>query len=90
MNRQVRRIGAFFESQDVLVTPVLATELPALGCLPTDGSDLDAHVASFLRIAPFPLPFNGTGQPAISLPLHWTASGLPPDSAITARIASGS
>jgi amidase len=77
LNRQVRRIGAFFESQDVLVTPVLATELPALGCLPTDGSDLDAHVARFLGIAPFPLPFNGTGQPAISLPLHWTPGGLP-------------
>ena len=61
----------------LLVTPVLATELPALGCLPTDGSDLDAHVARFLGIAPFPLPFNGTGQPAISLPLHWTPGGLP-------------
>jgi amidase len=25
----------------------------------------------------FTLPFNMTGQPAISLPLHWTESGLP-------------
>jgi Asp-tRNA(Asn)/Glu-tRNA(Gln) amidotransferase A subunit family amidase len=47
----------------VLVTPVLATELPPLGCLPTHGSDLDA--------------LNGTGQPAISLPMHWTPAGLP-------------
>jgi amidase len=77
LNRQVRRIGAFFETQDVLVTPVLAVDLPELGCLPTDGTDVDAHLARLLRIAPFPVPFNGTGQPAISLPLHWTASGLP-------------
>lgn len=77
LNRQVRRIGAFFEAQDVLVTPVLATDLPALGCLPTDGTDVDAHVEKILRIAPFAVPFNGTGQPAISLPLHWTAGGLP-------------
>jgi amidase len=77
LNRQVRRIGVFFESQDVLVTPVLAADLPSLGCLPTDGSDIDAHVERLLRLAPFAVPFNGTGQPAISLPLHWTASGLP-------------
>lgn len=77
LNRQVRRIGDFFETHDVLVTPVLATDLPELGCLPTDGTDVDAHIDRFLRISPFPVPFNGTGQPAISLPLHWTASGLP-------------
>jgi amidase len=77
LNRQVRRIGTFFEAQDVLVTPVLATELPQLGCLPTDGSDIDAHTERLLQIAPFTVPFNGTGQPAVSLPLHWTDSGLP-------------
>ncbi len=77
LNRQVRRIGAFFESQDVLVTPVLATDLPPIGCLPTNGSDIDAHIERLLGIAPFAVPFNGTGQPAISLPLHWTAGGLP-------------
>ncbi len=77
MNREVRRIGAFFESHDVLVTPVLAAELPPLGCLPTDATDVDAHIARILEIAPFPVPFNATGQPAVSLPLHWSPVNLP-------------
>jgi amidase len=28
-------------------------------------------------LAPLTAPFNITGQPAISLPLHWTDQGLP-------------
>jgi amidase len=26
---------------------------------------------------PFTPPFNSSGQPAISLPLHWSSAGLP-------------
>jgi amidase len=29
------------------------------------------------RYTPFTGPFNATGQPAITLPLHWNAAGLP-------------
>jgi amidase len=32
---------------------------------------------TFGRIGRFTLPFNATGQPAVSLPLHWTPDGLP-------------
>ena len=42
---------------------------------PTTRSPMSGmHIA---RLASFTWPFDVTGQPAISLPLHWNADGLP-------------
>ncbi len=54
------------EGHDVLVTPVLRQPPWPLG---RTGGAADAGV--------FPGPFSFSGQPAMSLPLHWTPSGLP-------------
>ena len=77
INREVRRIGQFFETVDLLLTPTMAAPPPRLGVLRTDGSDLDLFMANTFGLAPFTPSFNATGQPAISLPLHWSAAGLP-------------
>jgi amidase len=40
----------------------------------------DNALAGLFRSTPFAqwtAPFNASGQPAISLPLHWSADGLP-------------
>jgi amidase len=57
---------------DVLVTPTIAKPPPALGVLSGPGSG-----RRFREYLQFTSQFNLSGQPAISLPLHWTGSGLP-------------
>jgi amidase len=72
-----RRLSQWWaDGHDVLVTPMVATPPFELGWL---GPEVDPSVA-FGRLAgaaSFAMPFNVTGQPAISLPLHWNDDGLP-------------
>ncbi|MEO8857210.1 MAG: amidase [Burkholderiaceae bacterium] len=77
INREVRRVAAFFENTDVLVTPTLASPPIELGTLSSQTMRLDAFHAGMQAFAPFTSVFNATGQPAITLPLHWSADGLP-------------
>lgn len=77
INREVRRIGHFFESVDILLTPTLSAPPPRLGVLSTRTTNLDQFIADTYGLAAFTATFDGTGQPAISLPLHWSADGLP-------------
>jgi amidase len=58
---------------DILVTPVLNGPAPALGRLisPSEGRSLAMSLWQYTG------QFNVTGQPAVSLPLHWTDEGLP-------------
>jgi len=62
---------------DLLVTPTCGQPPPRLGELV---SPADNGLLGFVKAAPyglFTMPFNMTGQPAISLPLHQSADGLP-------------
>ncbi len=62
---------------DVLVTPTLAKPPWPIGPLgPAGGSGMEL-LARFNDTSPFCIPFNASGQPAISLPLGWSADGLP-------------
>jgi amidase len=78
-NTLTRQVGRFFQHTDVLLTPT-CTVAPLL----LDAHDLDAPGATvedlFDHLAPietFTALFNATGQPAISLPLCWSHTGLP-------------
>lgn len=62
---------------DLLVTPTITRPSPLVGeIVPSADAPLDAFMRSG-ALLPFCVPFNVTGQPAISLPLHTSAEELP-------------
>jgi amidase len=70
-----RRMADWWNDHDLLVTPTLGAPSPELGWFTAAGPEQEGpRIASFI---PYTAQFNMTGQPAISLPLHWTPDGLP-------------
>ena len=73
-----RRIARFWEDGcDLLLTPTCAAPPPPLGHFAGTRDDPTAGLARAVPFSTFTSPFNVTGQPAISLPLHWNGEGLP-------------
>jgi amidase len=70
-----RRMADWWAGHDLLVTPTLGAPPPELGWFTAAGPEHEGpRIASFI---PYTAQFNMTGQPAVSLPLHWTPGGLP-------------
>ena len=72
-----RKMAAFFARYDLLITPTLAEPPLPLGTIDLGHGDAEAFFARLRDFIPFTPVFNATGQPAASLPLHWTKDGLP-------------
>jgi amidase len=62
---------------DVLVTPTIPEPPHLLGEFSATPENPLQGIIRSGQIVPFVAPSNFTGQPAISLPLHWTDQGLP-------------
>ncbi|MFI4932992.1 MAG: amidase [Caulobacterales bacterium] len=86
IHRIGRDLGRFMEAHDVLLTSTLGTPPPAIGTLDTTSADRDAYARAFAAFMPNTQPFNHSGQPAMSVPLCWTADGLPVGVQFAARI----
>lgn len=76
MHATGRAIAQMMAGVDVLLTPTMAITPPEIGVLDTDGPFSEAlpvlgAMSGFCGIA------NVTGQPAMSVPLHRAANGLP-------------
>jgi amidase len=78
MNHLSRDLGRSFLQHDVLLTPTLPSAPYRLGVLnanaPTTARDWARQAFAYCA---FTVPFNLSGQPAMSVPLHWNAEGLP-------------
>ena len=71
-----RDIAADLMPYDVYLTPVLTQKPRPLGYWDMSEPDLDRYNARWTD-AVFMFPFNIAPLPAIALPLHWSADGLP-------------
>lgn len=95
-NDLARRMGAFHQKYDMLLTPTVSTPPFEIGALQPSaaevtslnlinrlglGSALKAMVGPLadktFAYIPYTAIMNMTGQPSMSVPLHWTADNLP-------------
>ena len=71
-----RSIVGFWKDHDIVLTPTLALPPVPIGWQEA----VDGAIPQLMRnveFTPFTAVANLTGQPAMSLPLHWTEEGLP-------------
>jgi len=71
-----RKMARFLTRYDVILSTTLAGPPPKLGYFDQNG-DVETfakRVTKYLSVTPL---HNATGTPAMSVPLHWTADGLP-------------
>ena len=72
-----RRFAAYHERYDVHLSPTLALPPVRLRVLDTMTNDIGAYLAASAEYVPSVGVYNMTGQPSMSMPLHWNAEGLP-------------
>jgi amidase/6-aminohexanoate-cyclic-dimer hydrolase len=79
------QMAKFQEGYDVVLSPTLAKPPVGMNILnlsPANPANYSKDVGEF---SPYTALYNMTGQPSMSVPLHWTADGLPVGVMFTAR-----
>ena len=69
---------------DLLLTPTISGPPPLLGHLVPDPAAPHVATGRVVELIPFTAQFNVSGQPAMSVPLHWAHNGLPIGSQLVA------
>jgi amidase len=71
-----RRIVGFWSETDIVLTPTLALPPVPIGWQEAVAGPVEQLLRN-TEFTPFTAVANLTGQPAMSLPLHWSETGLP-------------
>lgn len=77
IHMHARRMAAFHERYDIVLSPTLGTVPPLLGPLRMSNPDDNDYTTTLLRFMPFTNLYNMSGEPSMSVPLHWSADNLP-------------
>jgi amidase len=77
LQRIARQLAAFFTDVDIWLTPTLAEPPVPLGSFDATPENPLAGMQRAEQFVPFTPVCNITGQPAMSVPLHWNDEGLP-------------
>jgi amidase len=76
LQAMARQVVVATAAYDVLLSPTLAQPPLPVGAI-RNQDDPARDFEDNKRFTPFTAIYNLTGQPALSLPLHWTGEGLP-------------
>ena len=79
-----RRVVALWNDYDVILTPTIPMTPRPIGWI-FEEEDPWMQLVRAGMIVPFTVTANITGQPAVSVPLHWSSSGLPIGSHLQGR-----
>ncbi len=69
-------LGQFHQQYDVILSPTMAAPPAKIGQLSLR-SDYQSYMETVVKASVYTQLFNVTGQPAMSVPLHWNTDGLP-------------
>jgi amidase len=77
VHRTGRAVARFFVTHDILLSPTMCQPPHRLGVLEMDSTNDGAYLDAVFASIGFTSLFNSSGNPAMSVPLGWSRSGLP-------------
>ena len=77
VHRTGRAVARFFTRHDIILSPTMCRPPFPLGVLDLSSADADAYLAAVLASIGLTSLFHSPGNPAMSVPLAWSRSGLP-------------
>ncbi len=71
------QMARFQQDYDCILSPTLAKPPVPLGVLSLSPDNMRTFAKEITEFGPYTALYNVTGQPSMSVPLHWTDDGLP-------------